>query len=93
VPAQGGRWCDNDLTWQAVDEAVGASQALQGRNFPRRARLSTSAQAFEDEEEEEEEDPHDDADVSDCEDASANSNGEGQDDGATNTIDEFNDGY
>jgi len=41
--------------------------------------------------EEEEEDPHDDADVSDCEDAPANSNDE--DNGASNTIDEFDDGY
>jgi len=93
VPTQGGRGCDcdQDLTWQQVDEAVGASHALQGRNLPRRARNSTSAQALEDEEEEA--DPHDDADVSDCEDAQAGSNDEGQDNGAASIVDEFDDGY
>ena len=93
VPTQGGRGCDCDLdlTWQQVDEAVGASHALQGRNLPRRARNSTSAQALDDDEEEA--DPHDDADVSDCEDAQAGSNDEGQDNGATSIVDEFDDGY
>jgi hypothetical protein len=96
VPIQGGRGCDcdQDLTWQQVDEAVGASQALQGRNFPRRARNSAAAQVVEEEEEEEDEetDPHDDANVSDCENAPADSN-DGEDDEATNIIDEFDDGY
>jgi len=94
VPAQGGRGCGSDLglTWQLVDEVVGATPSLQGRHFPRQARNSTLSQAVEEEEEEEEEeDPHDDADVSDCEDAPANSNDE--DNGASNTIDEFDDGY
>ena len=92
VPTQGGRGCGSDLglTWQLVDEVVGATTSLQGRHFPRQARNSTLSQAVE-EEEEEEEDPHDDADVSDCEDAPANSNDE--DNGASNTIDEFDDGY
>lgn len=31
-----------DFTWQLVDEAVGASEALRGRNFPRKARGNSS---------------------------------------------------
>ena len=68
----------NDLTWQHVDEATGASQALQGRNLPRRAtatqyysrsrNVPVPTTATEDGEEEDEvEDPHDDAEVSECE--------------------------
>ena len=93
VPTQGGRGCDCDLdlTWQQVDEAVGASRALQGQNLPRRVRNSTSAQALEDDKEEA--DPHDDADVSDCEDARASSYDEGQHSSAASIVDEFDDGY
>lgn len=36
-PVQGHRGCD-DLTWEHVDEAVGASRTLQGRNLPRTLR-------------------------------------------------------
>ena len=92
VPTQGGRGCGSDLglTWQLVDEVVGATPSLQGRHFPRQARNSTLSQAVE---EEEGEDPHDDADVSDCEDAQAGSNDEGQDNGAASIVDEFDDGY
>ena len=66
----------NELTWQHVDEATGASQALQGRNLPRRATATqhysrsrnVPVPATEDGEEEDEvEDPHDDAEVSECE--------------------------
>jgi len=37
VPVPGARGSDavDDLTWQHVDEAISASQALQGRNLPR----------------------------------------------------------
>jgi len=38
VHPQGARGCDeNDLTWAAVDEALGASNSLRGRNLPRNA--------------------------------------------------------
>ena len=39
VPPQGHRGCelDDGLTWNLVDEAVGASEALRGRNLPRAA--------------------------------------------------------
>ena len=80
VPISGARGSDaiNELTWQHVDEATGASQALQGRNLPRRAtatqyysrsrNVPVPATATEDGEEEDEvEDPHDDAEVSECE--------------------------
>jgi len=78
VPIPGARGSDavNELTWQHVDEATGASQALQGRNLPRRATATqhysrsrnVPVPATEDGEEEDEvEDPHDDAEVSECE--------------------------
>jgi hypothetical protein len=42
VHPQGARGCDNDdngngLTWEHVDEAVGASSSLRGRNLARNA--------------------------------------------------------
>ena len=39
VPPQGHRGCelDDGLTWNLVDEVVGASEALRGRNLPRTA--------------------------------------------------------
>jgi hypothetical protein len=76
VPSARGSDAVNDLTWHHVDEATGASQALQGRNLPRRAVVTqysrrsrnVPAAATEDGEEEDEvEDPHDDAEVSKCE--------------------------
>jgi hypothetical protein len=36
-PPQGARGCPDDISWELVDEAVGASSSLQGRNFPRGA--------------------------------------------------------
>lgn len=39
VPPQGGRECD--LTWDDVDEAIGASRSLRGRNLPRQANRYT----------------------------------------------------
>jgi hypothetical protein len=78
VPVPGARGSDavDDLTWLHVDEATGASQALQGRNLPRRAsvahysrrsRNAPTAATEDGEEEDEVEDPHDDAEVSECE--------------------------
>jgi hypothetical protein len=71
----------SDLTWQLVDEAVGASESVLGRNFPRRAHRNNSKRSRnsipvvdDDEQEEEEQDPHDDADVTYCEDAANDSN-------------------
>uniref|UniRef100_A0ACD5ZLY7 Uncharacterized protein n=1 Tax=Avena sativa TaxID=4498 RepID=A0ACD5ZLY7_AVESA len=37
-PPQGARGCPDDIDWGLVDEAVGASSSLQGRNFPRASR-------------------------------------------------------
>ena len=109
VHPQGARGCDNGdngngLTWELVDEAVGASSSLRGRNLPRntsskRARNGQSRLAELEEdlgwanEEEEEEDPHDDADVSDCEQDPNGSNGGGENMEGPNILDEFDDGY
>ena len=87
-----------------MDEAVGASSSLRGRNLPRnasskRARNGHSRLAELEEdlgstnEEEEEEDPHDDADVSDCEQDPNGSNGGGENMEAPNILDEFDDRY
>ena len=109
VHPQGARGCDNGdngngLTWELVDEAVGASSSLRGRNLQRkasnnkRARNGPSGLVEEDsgsanEEEEDDHDSHDDADVSDCEDAPSGTNGDGENLDATNVHDEFDDGY
>ncbi|KAF0924650.1 hypothetical protein E2562_010247 [Oryza meyeriana var. granulata] len=102
VPAQGCRGCECDLTWDLVDEAVGASQSLHGRTFPRRAHnkrarnsIPTTVQeelGSENEEEEEIQDPYDDADVTDCEDDHNDANGGGEEE-AANILGEFDDGY
>jgi hypothetical protein len=34
-PPQGARGCPDDIPWELVDEAVGASSSLQGRNLTR----------------------------------------------------------
>jgi hypothetical protein len=34
-PAQGARGCPDDIPWDLVDEAVGATSAMRGRYFPR----------------------------------------------------------
>ena len=84
-----------------MDEAVGASSSLRGRNLPRnasskRARNGQSRLTELEEdlglanEEEEEEDPHDDADVSDCE---QDPNGGDENMEGPNILDEFDDGY
>ena len=39
-PPQGARGCPDDISWDLVDEAVGASSSLQGRYFPRAASAS-----------------------------------------------------
>jgi hypothetical protein len=36
VDLEGGRGCEYDLTWDLVDNAIGASEALRSRNLPRR---------------------------------------------------------
>eukprot|EP00267_Zea_mays_P047468 XP_020399931.1 uncharacterized protein LOC109942393 [Zea mays] len=100
---QGARGCDcgedeNGLTWELVDQAVGASSSLRGRNLPRnankRARVSHSRFDFEEDfgsanEEEEDQDPHDDVDVTDSEDAHDDVGGENTE----AAPDEFEDGY
>ncbi|KAF0924508.1 hypothetical protein E2562_010155 [Oryza meyeriana var. granulata] len=96
------RGCECDLTWDLVDEAVGASQSLHGRTFPRRAHnkrarnsVPTTVQeelGSENEEEEEIQDPYDDADVTDCEDDHNDANGGGEEE-AANILGEFDDGY
>jgi hypothetical protein len=101
VHPQGARGCDNEngLTWGLVDDAVGASSSLRGRNFPRSASRKGARipVVVEDEDGstdgdgEEEEDPHDDADVTDSEDAPNGSNDSGQI--AVPKINEFEDGH
>ena len=105
---RGCRGCDideNGLTWQLVDEAIGASSSLRGRNLPRNAnkcaRSSNRGLVEIDsgsgiEGVEENHDPLDDADVTDCEDddASNGCNAGGEDiEAAANDVDEFDDGY
>jgi len=34
-PPQGARGCPDDISWELIDEAVGATSSLQGHNFPR----------------------------------------------------------
>jgi len=88
-----------DLNWNLVDEAVGASQSLQGRNFPRAAhkRARNSAPTVNEDElgsdNEENPDPFDDADVTDCEDDPNDANETGEDNEAANIPGEFDDGY
>jgi hypothetical protein len=103
VQPQGARGCDcgedeNGLTWELVDQAVGASSSLRGRNLPRnankRARVSHSRFDFEEDfdspnEEEEGQDQHDDVDVTDSEDAHDDVGGENTE----AAPDEFEDGY
>jgi hypothetical protein len=95
-----------DLTWDHVDEAVGASSSLRGRNLPRQAskmntyqrRARMRAQEVEEGEEdandssneELEEDPHDDMDVSDSDEGSGGGDEEEND---PTFDDEFDDGY
>jgi hypothetical protein len=87
VVLEGGRECD--LTWDLVDNAIGASEALRGRNLPRRAhnvysrRNSVAAQNKPEAEEEDEDEvnvPHEDAEITDCEDEpnGGNDGGEGE---------------
>jgi len=101
VPIPGARGSDavNDLTWQHVDEATGASQALQGHNLPRRAiatqhysrSRNVPVPATEDGEEEDEvEDPHDDAEVSECEE---DGNVPATEEAKAADPDEFDDGF
>jgi hypothetical protein len=106
---RGSRGCDIDetgLTWQTVDEALGASSSLRGCNLPRtankRARNSNSRLVEHEldsdsgNEEEEDQDPLDDADATDCEDVDApnGSNADGEDmEAAANAVDDFDDGY
>jgi hypothetical protein len=105
VPIPGARGSDavDELTWQQVDEATGASKALRGRNLPKRAatqHYSRSRNVLapampdigdgEEEEQEEEEDPHDDAEVSECEE-DANVPATEEDNAAE--PDEFDDGF
>jgi len=103
VHPQGARGCDeNDLTWAAVDEALGASNSLRGHNLPRNAssRCATNSNPRLDEdesglgnEEEEDEDPHDDAYVTDSEDAPPDGRESMEGLQAANNHDEFDDGY
>jgi hypothetical protein len=108
VHPQGTRGCEcvqDGLTWEVIDEALGASSSLRGRNLPRNASrgcarnsnpsLVENESNLGNEEEEEDWNPHDDAYVTDCEDASipndANDGGENMQ--AANNQDEFEDAH
>ena len=102
VAPEGARGCECDLTWDLVDNAVGASQSLRGRKLPRRAHNVYSrrnsphiveGELGSENEEEENEDPHDDADVTDSEESNGANNGGEQVEAATNIPGEFDDGY
>jgi hypothetical protein len=93
----------NDLTWQLVDEATGASQTLQGRNLPRRAAptryysrsrnvpaATEDGDGGEEEDGDEVEDPHDDAEVSYCEE---DGNVPAPEEDRATDPDEFDDGF
>jgi len=93
VPIQGARGCVHDLTWENVDEAVGASRSLRGRHLPRQATMTYQRRTrMVVEEDVETEDPHDDADVSDRDEAT-NATRDGDNNNATINLDEFDDGY
>ena len=92
---------DNDdygLTWEHVDDAVGASNSLRGRHYPRQAHTNTityqrrgTMRAQEELGEEEDVDPEDDLNVSD-----SDKENDAEDDGEENLAafeDEFDDGY
>src|SRR6266498_2410970 len=64
VPLQGARGCVHDLTWEDVDEAVGASRSLRGRHLPRQANMTYQRRASNTrmvDEDEETLDPHNDS--------------------------------
>jgi hypothetical protein len=98
---------ENDLTWQLVDEAIGASSSLRGRNLPRTANkrsrnsntrlveIDSGSGNEEEEEEHQDLDPLDDEDVTDCEDEPSNGSNAGEEDieAAATNVDEFDDGY
>ena len=108
---RGRRGCDivenqDGLTWQLVDDVLGASSSLRGRNLPRNANkharnsnrrlLEIDSGSGNEKEEEEDLEPLDDADIADCEDAdhSNGSNAGGEDmEVAANAVDEVDDGY
>jgi hypothetical protein len=95
---------EHNLTWEQVDEAIGASESLRGRNFPRQARMYSNSyqrrstmRAHEDEQGEEDDgndsnnevvDPQDDYWYGDSDEAN-----EAEDDGEENPTphDEFDD--
>lgn len=43
-PPQGARGCPDDISWELIDEAMGASSSLRGRNFPRATTISYQRQ-------------------------------------------------
>ena len=107
---RGRRGCDIDEngdgpTWQLVDEVLGASSSLRGRNLPRNAnkcaRSSNRGLVEIDsgsgiEGVEENHDPLDDADTTNCEDDDASNGCNAVGDGmqaAANIVDEFDVGY
>ena len=109
VPLQGARGCVHDLTWEDVDEAVGASRSLRGRHLPRQATMTYQRRTrMVVEEDAETEDPHateedgneedEEEDPHDDADVSdrheaTNATGDGDNNNATINLDEFDDGY
>jgi len=110
VPPQGHRGCelDDGLTWNLVDEVVGASEALRGRNLPRAAhrnnhgesityRKRASSRIVEDEdigsENEEEEELQDPYDDVDVTDDEDSPSNDAEENRNAANSNEFDDGY
>ena len=110
VPPQGHRGCelDDGLTWNLVDEVVGASEALRGRNLPRTAhrnnhgepityRKRASSRIIEDEdigsENEEEEELQDPYDDVDVTDDEDSPSNDAEENRDAANSNEFDDGY
>ena len=96
VHPEGARGCDG-ITWELVDDVLGASSSLRGRNLPRTGNNNHASipSVVEDDgsADEVEEDPHDDADFTDSEDAPNESNDGEANDVVENITDEFEDDY
>ncbi|KAM0877958.1 hypothetical protein ACQ4PT_035155 [Festuca glaucescens] len=96
-PPQGARGCPDDISWDLVDEVVGATSSLQGRNYPRtttmgRGPSTKQHSSIPNGENDDSDFVHDDDDLTDDDDDPTSADQEGGDD--TNaTMDEFDDGY
>ncbi|KAM0899923.1 hypothetical protein ACQ4PT_020991 [Festuca glaucescens] len=98
-PPQGARGCPGDISWHLVDEVVGATSSLQGRNYPRTTTMGRGPSTVNKQhssipngENDDSDFVHDDDDLTDDDDDPTSADQEGGD-GTNATMDEFDDGY